>query len=261
MIYDFSFRTGENFLQAYSPNNDTNISAAYGGGLSLSSDLISGINQSRLSINGQTLAEQTAVIDDPNIIPPYYANSGDYYFRSGVTYRAVSFNENLNVNSLGAYSFIYEKKADDTEIPVGTGISAAGRSDILNSQFEDRFPDFTGDFDSMDSFSYFINGQKVYSGIQGSFHITGAGNEVQILDEISGKVFAIPKNSEVRNVTGIFADVYGEEFVEKTVFGYLNGLRLHPDNWLELHTGVSLVVTGIQPTLFGKTVDSDNIIL
>lgn len=261
MIFDFSFKTGENFLQAYSPNHDTNIVAAYGGGLSLSSTLISGINQSRLSANGQTLAEQTAVIGDPDVIPPYYANSGDYYFRTGTTFRSVSFNENLNVDSLGAYSFIYDKKEDNTEIPVGTGVSSSERSDVLNSQFAARFGSFVGDFNSMDSFSYFINGQKIYSGISGSYHITGVGAEVEILDDISGKVFAIPDNSGVKNVTGAFADIYGDEFVEKTVFCYLNGLRLHPDNWIELHTGVTLVGTGLQSIIFDNAVGSTGISL
>lgn len=258
MIFDFSLKTGIIFLQSYSPNDDTNIAANYGGSLSLSSNFVSGINYSRLSINGQTLAEQKASIYDIEEVPPNYLNSGDYYFRTGDTYKTVSFNQNLDANALGAYSFIYNIKDDHREIPVGTGVSAATKNSVIATQLAARYPDRTGSFASMDSFDYFLNGQKIYSGVSGSYHISGAGFNFSVLEEIDGKVFAIPKNTGIHSITGGEPDVFGTGFVEKTVFAYANGLFLHPDNWLELHTGVTLIETGIQASLFDEAVEIES---
>jgi hypothetical protein len=256
MIFDFSFKTGQTFSQSYSPKDDTNIVANFGGSLSLSSNLISGINYSRLSANGQTLAEQKASIFDIDEIPPAYVNSGDYYFRTGETYKMVSFNQNLNANALSAYSFIYNIKDDHREIPIGTGVSAANKNSVIATQLTARYPEKTGSFVSMDSFDYFLNGQKIYSGISGSYHISGAGFNFSLLDEADGKVFAIPKNTGIHNITGVASDIFGTGFIEKTVFAYVNGLCLHPDNWLELHTGVTLIETGVQSSLFERVMDT-----
>jgi hypothetical protein len=256
MIFDFSFKTGANFLQSYSRNDDTNIAANFGGSLSLSSKLISGINYSRLSANGQTLVEQNAYIYDEEEVPPNYVNSGDYYFRTGETFKNVSFNQNLNVAALSAYSFLYNIKDDHREAPVGTGVSATTKNSEIATQLAARYQDKTGSFAGMDSFDYFLNGQKIYSGISGSYHISGAGFNFSLLDTADGKVFAIPKNTGIYNTTGITPDIFGTGFVERTVFAYANGLCLHPDNWLELHTGVTLIETGIQARLFDASIDT-----
>jgi hypothetical protein len=261
MIFDFSLKTGTTFQQSYSPNDDVNIAANFNVRLSLSSDFISGINYSRLSINGQTLAEQKASIYDINEVPANYLNSGDYYFRTGETYKTVSFNQNLDANALGAYSFIYNIKDDHREIPVGTGASAATKNSVIATQLAARYPDRTGSFAAMNSFDYFLNGQKIYSGISGSYHISGAGFNFSLLDSIDGKVFAIPKNTGIHNITGSIPDIFGTGFVERTVFAYVNGLCLHPDNWLELHTGVTLIETGIQAYIFDAAANTEQLLL
>lgn len=261
MIFDFSLKTGTTFLESYSPKDDVNITENFQSELSLSSKLISGINYSMLSINGQTLAEQTALIYDAEEVPNIYLSSGDYHFRTGETNRLVSFDKNLNPVGFGDYYFLYNIKDDHREIPVGTGVSAATKNTVISTQLAARFQDKTGSFSSMNSFDYFLNGQKIYSGISGSYHISGANFNFSLLDEIDGKIFAIPKNTGIKNITGRQPDIFGETFVEKTVFAYANGLCLHPDNWLELHTGVIMIETGIQSILFDKAISNTQLLL
>lgn len=261
-IYDFFFKTGSDFGNSYSPKDDTNIEANFNQSLNISSEYVSGNNYTRLSCNGQTLAEQNAIFSGVGFDGYYVnSNSGDYYFRTGENYRKVEFADNFETTNAQSDIYFYNIKDDFREIPLRGGVGSAARTALFRGQIITKFPDRTGTITGMTSFDYFLNGQKIYTGIDGSYMISGADSQFYDLDRYRGKLFAIPKNNGIKNVTGNLADIYGESFVESTVFGYLNGVSLHKKNWLELSTGVTLISTGVQPLFFQNIIKTQNITL
>ena len=260
-LYDFSYKTGLIFGELYSPKDDTCIEDYYlRQSVFLRSTGIRGIHYSRLSCNGQTLAEQTARKTAFGFATAYrYYNSGDYYFKTGETIRFVSFNDEFAPPSIQDSSFFYNLKDDNREIPEATGESAGVKETGLRGQMAARFPDRTGTLTGMSSFDYFANGQKIYTGISGSYRISGSDSLFYYDDSYSGKIFAIPKNTGLKNITGEQPDVFGDRFVESTVFGYTNGASLHKSNWLELSTGVTLIRTGVQALIFDSPFETATI--
>lgn len=249
-LYDFSYKTGSTFGTMYSPKDDTCYEDYYFSNLSVSSPDITGLHSTRMSCNGQTIVEQKAVKVAAGF-DSVYLNSGDYYFKSGETYRGVSFNENFSLPNSRNISFFYNLKDDKREVPMGTGNTQLLKQLSLNTQITDRFPDRKPTLTGLSSFDYFANGQKIYSGlVSGSYSITGSPVEFYYNDTYSGKIFAIPKNTGIKNYTGLSADVFGDKYVESTVFGYVNGVSLHRNNWAELSTGVTLIRTGLQASIF-----------
>jgi hypothetical protein len=266
-IYDFSYKTGSSFSNLYSPKDDTNQEDYYYGELFFTSDLITGINSTRLSFNGQTLVEQTATLYTAGF-QQAYLNSGDYYIKSGSSFKHIAFNENFDTSRASFYPFNYNIKDDFRESPVGTGNTRTNKQTNLKSEINRKFPDRTNSFTGMSSFDYFFNGQKLYSGITesvGSYYIDGS-NQFIYLDGLpsetkTGKLFAITKNTGIKNITGNSADIYGDRFVENTVFAYVNGVSLNKKNWLELSTGVKLIATGLQSSIFETVINKQDIIL
>ena len=249
MIYDYSFKTGVGFSGLYSPVDQENIKEVYSQGVHVSSADITGINSTRLSLNGQTLLEQTARLVDVGF-EPVYLNSGDYYFRSGESYRDVNFSNGLSPAEFFQNDLFYQIRDNKTEAVMGSGISTGVMKAQLTGELSKKFAARTGSLTGMASFDYFLNGQKIYTGIGGSYRISGASSEFYYNENITGKLFAIPKNTGIDNYTGFHGDVYARNFVESTVFGYFDGLALNRINWLELHTGVNLIKTGVQAMIF-----------
>lgn len=265
-IYDFSYKTGNNFNTLYSPKDDTNNEDYYYGDLFFTSDLVTGINSTRLSFNGQTLVEQTATLFKVGF-NEIYLNSGDYYIKSGLSFRHIEFNENFDKSRISFYPFVYNIKDDLRESPIGTGNSRNEKQTNLNSEINKKFPDKTGSFEGMSSFDYFFNGQKLYSGTTeslGSYYIDQSNNQFVYLDgpaleTRTGKLFAILKNTGIQNITGNSPDIYGQRFVEDTVFGYVNGISLNKKNWLELSTSVKLISVGLQASIFEPSIKTQEI--
>ena len=261
-LYDFSFKTGSSFSELYSPNDDTCREDSFFGTLAFTSPQITGLYQTRLSCNGQTLVEQKGVVSQQGF-NKVYLNSGDYYFQSGVTYKKASFDEDFE-DPRGESSYFYNIRDDAREAAMGTGNSRVLRQSSLVTSIEQKFPELTYyDFD------YFSNGQKIYAGIDignGSYRIhslfiLGGGWTYifQYFDDHSGKIFAIPKNSGLQNITGVNADIYGIKFVPETVFSYINGASSHKKNWLELSTGVTMIRTGVQASFFDPASSTQSI--
>jgi hypothetical protein len=260
MIYDYSFKTGINFSGLYSPKKEENIGADYVGGLFLDSTLISGRNNTILSFNGQTLAEQNLTKIEAGF-GYAYLNSGDYYFDTGESYRSVFFDETLTPETSVGKDFFYSIKKDLREIPVSAGSSSGQMQSGLNTLIIDKFPDRTGLITGLTSFDFFLNGQKIYDGGSGSYEVNSSQSGFVYKEQITGKIFAIPKKEDIKNITGVFPDIYGQDFVETTVIAYKNGLISNKINWVELYTGVTTVATGIDAIIFENYIEQESITL
>lgn len=260
MIFDYSFKTGGEYAELYSPIPKENIKDYFTSNFVFSSNAISGENSTRLSLNGQTLAEQTAIIVDAGF-EQIYLNSGDYYLKTGSSYKEVFFNSLLNVKSFKEKNIFYNIKDESSEVALGSGISPEAMESGLNNQLSILFPSKTGTMSGMESFDFFLNGQKIYTGANGSYEISGLDFKFFYNENITGKLFAIPKNTGFENKIDYVADVYGAEFVESTVFCYFNGLSVDKKNWIEMHTGVNLITTGIQAQIFEKTITTQSLII
>ena len=259
MIYDFSFKTGSSLASLLSPSQQENIETIFGNNLYLNSEYISGAHSSNLSLNGQTLAEQSAVLIASGF-DPVYQTSGDFYSRSDNP-KKLYFGQNLYPKGITNKDFFYHIKDNSGEIPVGHGITPSGMEYEFNQRLSVLFPERTGTLTGMSSFDYFLNGQKIYSGISGSYRISGVNSVFYYDEQITGKIFAIPKNSGILNIFHQNADVYGQNFVEDTVFSYINGLSLNREKWVELFTGVTLIATGVQSEIFDEPVSGESISL
>ena len=113
----------------------------------------------------------------------------------------------------------------------------------------------------MDEFDFFLNGLKVYSGAGVSGYMeggmttfvpnfsTGAGGLVYSGNQDYYKATAYLKRDRINEITGVAADVYGSGFIERQTKFYLNGIERYFPSYLELYTGVSLIVTGVNAAI------------
>lgn len=239
MIFDFSYKTAIVDPEEIIFREELNIAPMFGGGLTLSSDLLSGVNSTHLSVNGQSFAEQSATEE---FVGPFinYQNSGDYYFKHNSTFRMVSWAQNLESTLLPKSSFLYHVKESSVEIPIGSGSTVAEIQSGLNASIVSKFPEKYS-ASGLDSFEYFLNGQKIYSG-SGFYELSDSGFLYN--GDITGKIFAMPKRSGVVSSTGVVSDRSGQNFIESSVLSYHNGVAVGKNMWLELDESVNILQLG-----------------
>tara|TARA_Y100001972_G_C7546513_1_gene274822 strand:- start:412 stop:786 length:375 start_codon:yes stop_codon:yes gene_type:complete len=122
---------------------------------------------------------------------------------------------------------------------------------------------------------YFLNGQKVYSGL-------GVGVEDGTLttplydssSESNGvvtsnnkdnfKYVAYKKRPRTDSVTGLNFDLYGHSFIKGRTNFYINGILQYKSNYIETYTGVTMLRSGVNCIISGefpKNLDGDNLVL
>ena len=124
---------------------------------------------------------------------------------------------------------------------------------------------------SFGEFDFFINGQKVYSGLGVSGYMEGGmttfipnfveGGLVTSENEASFTATAYLKRDRTSEVTGVSPDVFGSSFIEKRTKLYVNGIEKPPSSYLELYSGVSSIEAGVSAKVggFGPTTAYKNI--
>ncbi len=196
---------------------------------------ITGDNSTKLSLNSQTLTEGPLEIVDL-AFEDLYLSSGDYYLLPN-TNKVASITNDLTLNEIeGDITILYESR------PQASGaifiFSNSGEVNTgLKNQINLNLPTYTNNLSALD---FFLNGQKIYSGE--SYTITGANNGFSYLSNVTGKIFAIPKYSNLLNITGESGQVYATEFIENNNAIYLNGMEQASISWLEINTGVNMIV-------------------
>ena len=215
----------------------------------------------QLSLNGQTLLQEVPITGQAINEISYQINTGDFFIKTTEIdpfQRArLFFDDTTPANSSSDihYNFVS-----------GSGIIAAtgdyGQS--LKTSIVAAFG--TSVFTDYD---YFLNGQKVYSGVGVGVSIGteanfiplfgGAGSEaanvggVVTTANLTGfKYSAYKKRFRSDSITGENPDVFGSGFIEKRTNYYINGVSEFQSNYLELYTGVTIIKSGVNALISGS---------
>lgn len=264
MIYDYILSTGDTTisgchsadlgtdrLNLINKNTAKSTSTFY-----FDSSLVGGDSFLQNALNGQTLFEETPIQTNTPSETIFQITTGDFFLKTGVANPAekakIFFAEvpakpdsSVTYNILTGSSF------------VGTGqLDGSGIGNSLGSGISGVFPNA-----SMDEFDFFLNGVKVYSGAGVSGYMegdmttfvpnfsTGAGGVVYSGNQDNCKATAYIKRDRINEITGVVADIYGSGFIEGQTRFYLNGVENYFPSYLELYTGVNLIVTGVDAAI------------
>lgn len=255
MIYDYILSTGGSTISGC-------VNSGYSGVKGISPNfqnnfyydrvLIPEEKKMQLSSNGQTLFEEIPTETAGPNETVYQTFSGDFFLATGITNdldKSKIFPSSGTPFKAG-YNVKYQKYTGKSAI--GLGSAGANLGPALNSGISGiettlNFIDY----------EYFLNGQKVYSGV-GCGVSAGVGTQFVLSFESSQggvvtsdnksnfKAFAFIKERNINQVTGIQPDIYGSGFIEGQTKFYLNGINELDDNYLELYTGVTIIKTGEQ---------------
>ena len=177
--------------------------------------LITGSHEIQLFLNGQSLFQEVPTIGYVNNQLFYQIFTGDFFIKKEATdlieRTRLFFASNTPVKSTSNIS--YDKFTGS--FFVGTGMNAgSGIGNSLGSGISGTFPSA-----SFDQFDFFLNGQKVYSGLGVSGYREGAmttfipnfveGGVVTAENEASFKATAYWKTDRIQEITGVSPDVFG----------------------------------------------------
>jgi hypothetical protein len=206
----------------------------------------------QLSLNGQTLTQEVPITGLAINEISYQINTGDFFIKS-----RIFFDQTTPANASDDISY---------NLVSGSGIIAATgdfgetlKASIVNSVGSVSFSDC----------DYFLNGQKVYSGVGIGVSVGteanfiplfgGAGSEAQNVGGVvttnnknKFKYSAYKKRFRSDSVTGVNPDVFGSGFIEKRTNYYINGVSELQSNYLELYTGVSIIKSGVNALISGS---------
>ena len=199
--------------------------------------VITGSHSSLVSLNSQTLLEGGFDLTTGANRFYYSINgSGSYTIDLENSENRFIFDGSLDVTT---DDVVYYDKRD-----FSTGVVLLKTS---NGSFNTSISNLTqkthltyGDSSNVDNLfdNYFIyfNGQKIS---KGDYPDNGS----------TGKLFSIKKPTEINDIDGDSADVYGSGFVDYHSSLYLNGLEQDPQDFLQLYTGVYMIETGVNSSI------------
>jgi len=242
MNYNYVLNTGyDSISQSRTNFYDSNNEAAYTqNGFSFDTLVVTGSHTSLVSLNSQTLLEESVITTQGINKKYHHINSGDYYVLTGTD----DVTNIFYIDSIEAESqdlILYDRKSqlapvivDKTSSSLGSWNSAL--ADLITAV--DAITPISDSADLEDKFMIFFNGQKVID-LEGSSVINN-------LDEdITGRLSAIQKSAGLVEYSSGEPDVYGTGFVSSQVNYYLNGMEINPSEFLETHTGVASIETGV----------------
>tara|TARA_Y100000361_G_scaffold148230_1_gene160774 strand:- start:293 stop:1111 length:819 start_codon:yes stop_codon:yes gene_type:complete len=259
MIYNYILSTGDtsvsgSLLLGYA--NQKDFSSNFLEDFYYDSTLITGEKKMQLASNGQTLFEEVPTQTAGTNETIFQIFSGDFFLKTGAS---DEFDRNRIFGSSttpfkGKYNVVYEKYTGKSAIGLGTGSADVGPA--LTSGISGISQAY-----GFDGYDYFLNGQKVYSGVGcgvsagiGTQFMLGfnsaQGGVVTSANKSSFKAFAFIKEDRLHEITGLSPDVYGSGFIEDQTNFYLNGVKENDSIYLELYTGVNTIEQGTSAGLF-----------
>jgi hypothetical protein len=270
MIYDTVISTGDASVSGCSSKElgtDTFssgdlIAGGAGKNYYFNTDLVTGQRNMRLTLNGQTLLQEIPVTGDAQNFVFYSNDTGDFFIKG----QEAPENEQ---NKLFFDSTTRISSNSNIVYNVVTGGNIAG----INGSGQNLKSGINGEYFQnavISDFDYYINGQKAYSGFGFGFAMMVGGTEPYdfypnfgtspasnngiITEENKDKfkLTAYKKPTRTHQITGVEPDVFGSGFIEGRNKYYINGIQQPPSNYLEFHTGVSIIETGLSCLISGE---------
>ena len=215
-------------------------------------DLTTGQDTIRLSLNAQTLQQEIPVESQAINEKIFQIFTGDFFTKS----ETAPLQETSVLNFDGSTP---AKATSNIVYNIITGGIFAGTGDLgpsLRTGINGRYSSAKG----FDDFHYFLNGIKVYSGsgvgllagenLEPNFGTASSvGGIVTTASENKFKYLAFKKSPNTDSLISQHADIKGPKFVEKRTNYYINGVEELQSNFLELYTGVSIIKSGFSAVL------------
>lgn len=205
--------------------------------------IITGSKTSLMSFNSQTMLE----VDDFSIITRgaknYYIvaddESGNYIVDVDNSQGNIIFDPVL---TLGKEDVVQYDKRDYSSPFSQLKLTRAANSwstyvTLLFNKINNSDP--TADIAEMEEkYFLFFNGQKI---------LDFSSNTD--LNTVTGTLFAIKKQNNTDEITGV-ADSYGTKFIENHVDFYFNGMEQDPEDYIQTNTGVYMIETGLDSSVY-----------
>jgi hypothetical protein len=198
------------------------------------------------SLNSQTLVEDSGTATNTNFFT-IYNTVGDLYFLEEKSKVKGYLSQEININDLQTKNILFDLRSGQ-KMAIGTGFSTTGMQNNLLSNIQIDMPLFSANLSSLD---FYLNGQKIYSGVNEGYSIINDTGFLYNLN-ITGKLFASPKNNNFLYQTGNNYDFSGS-FIEGQNNIYVNGMEEHPISWKELNSSVKSIKTGVSAKINYRT--------
>jgi len=263
MIYDYIISTGDITLSGCNSSDlgtdtfkKTNVKAGgTAGSFFFDSSLFTGKQEIQLSVNGQNFFQEIPATGQAMNEIVFSINTGDFFIKG------------QEADLLDRSKFFFAS-------PTSIGFDSSLKYDIVTGGMFAA----TGDFGqslktniarrysspSFTDYDYFLNGQKVYSGVGVGVSVgteadfiplfSTAANVAGVVraDNINEfKYAAYKKKPKTTSITGLVADVTGTGFIEGRTNLYLNGIQELQNSYLELFTGVNMIKLGFSAEISG----------
>tara|TARA_R100000742_G_C4278140_1_gene100648 strand:- start:1320 stop:2138 length:819 start_codon:yes stop_codon:yes gene_type:complete len=195
----------------------------------------------KLAANGQMLLQEKPVTGAALNEVVYQISTGDFFTKLADGISDEFEKSKINFDSTTPHEPNYNVKYDITTGGIFAATGDLGQS--LKTSITNKHTPFI-----FTDFEYFLNGQKVYSGLGVGataldvprFDI--AGGVVTSANKNNFKYTAYKKEPRTASVTGESPDIVtGDGFIEKRTKFYINGAQEFPESYLELYSGVSMI--------------------
>ena len=201
-----------------------------------------------LSMNGQTLLQEVPLTGQAVNFISYRNETGDFFIKGSEA--SILDKSNIFFAEDAPLTVDYNLQYD-----VITGGNFAATGD-LGESLKNSIQGGIGATATFTDSDYFLNGQKVYSGIgvgvsaatEGTSFVpvfgttTNACGVVTTENKNKFKYTAYKKAGNSVSLTGLSPDVFSNTgFIEGRTAFYINGLRQPQNSYLELYTGVNMV--------------------
>ncbi len=257
MNYNYVLSTGSSVLsESFYSIDEKNIPSSVGEYHYVDFSVISGRLISNVSLNSQTLLENSPSIYTGTNIIHYEILSGDYFFD---TERLANFgkvfldtglivrNNNIMLcDKRPLYTGVLEVKSGSSIL---TGVLYEITNQLITRGELNGGASFNVDL--FTGWDVYFNGQKLPSYEEA----TGLSSSA------TGRCFAIKKQDKIFEFNSGSPDCFGQNFIAMNVDYYINGMEQQANTFLETYTGVNMITAGVPASvaLFNQETNSYNL--
>jgi len=229
-----------------------------------------GQRELQLFLNSQALLQEVPETGQATNEIVYQIPTGDFFTKTTdvdvVKQSKLYFSSSTPINS--NFNVVYNVVTGGIFAATGD-FGSSLKSSILGEYDESVFADY----------DYFLNGQKVYSGVgigvssatEGTAFIpafgvgTTYGGVVTTENKDKFKYTAYRKTVRTHSITGSDPDVFSDTgFIEGRNNFYINGMQELQKEYLELYSGVNIIKRGLSAVISGESMENltvENILL